>query len=269
MILHVTQVFVMQFANDEALQSEVVEPRHHLFGTRAFLHRHGLQPDGTPSHPFEVSVQLCRIHRNFLDVVFSVLARARILLLRIFFSFFFFLFVRKGCGGNIAFSFSFFLFLQSGFVGGLLVVCWWFTGGGRVVMSIFTERYDGIFVGGLLVDYAFIFHLTKDCSEAVSIDVKPLCALVHAQPHHPLLVGLGQQVDEQLQPSCVFEDPRGEDFAVEVNVVAHFQSFNVSMFPLDLWSLDTSRTFQYSHASFNLTRLMSAAATKINLSCIL
>ena len=114
MILYVTQVFVMQFAGGEALQSELVEPRRHLFHARPFLHRYRLQPDGAPSHPFEVSVQLGRVRD---DVLAFVLAR---ILLRCFYSFFFFLFfflfIRRGCGGNITFSccfsFLFFLFLR-------------------------------------------------------------------------------------------------------------------------------------------------------------
>ncbi len=61
-------------------------------------------------------IKLGRISVYYLDVVLTVLARARILLLRIFFSFFFFLFIRRRCGGNIPFSFSFFLFLFCSFV---------------------------------------------------------------------------------------------------------------------------------------------------------
>ena len=71
------------------------------------------------------------------------------------------------------------------------------------------------------MDYALVFHLTKDGSKTVSIDVKSLCALVHAQPYNSPLVSLCQQVDEQLQPSWVFENPRGYNLAVKVNVFAH------------------------------------------------
>ena len=193
MVLRVAQVVVVQFAGGEALQPEVVEPRHHLFGTRAFLHCHGLQPDGAPAHPFEVTVQLGCIRDDFLPFVFIVLARARIHHHQNFFSFFFFLFIRRGCGGNIPFSFSFFLFLKIGLVVRLLSVCCPHSGGGLVVKFIFTNGYGCPFVVRFLTKYSTQLHFFEQSKYRSSGDMIGGTIAVYTHLHPPLLVGLHEQ----------------------------------------------------------------------------